>query len=201
MTRLDWDTTVFYAINGLAGRSGVADWVMLAAGRVGTFLLPGALALGYWLWKKRREAVIEAGSLAVLVGLADLLGAQVKHLVERVRPCHVLEGVHQLAGCGGTFSFPSNHAVNTAAAAAFLQVLWPASGWITWPVVLMVGLSRVFVGAHYPGDVLGGWLIGAALGGGAALLLLRWRQADRLTRAGPTEVSGPPGGPPAPHAR
>lgn len=179
MPRVDWDTAVFYAINGLAERSDVADWVMLAAGRVGTFLLPGALVLGYWLWKGRREAVIEAGVLAALVLLADLLGAQVKHLVERVRPCHVLEGVRQLAGCGGTFSFPSNHAVNTAAAAAFLQVLFPASGWIAWPVVILVGISRVFVGAHYLSDVLCGWLIGAALGVGVALLVLRWRQVRK----------------------
>jgi undecaprenyl-diphosphatase len=72
------------------------------------------------------------------------------------------------------FSFPSNHAANTAALAAFLQVLYPKSGWITWPIVAVVGFSRVFIGAHYVTDVLGGWMLGGVIGGGTAWLLLQW---------------------------
>ena len=81
-----------------------------------------------------------------------------------------------MVGCGGTFSFPSNHALNTAAAAAFAQVLYPVTGWVTWPLVVLVGFSRVYVGAHYVSDVLGAWVIGGMLGAGGALLLKRWRK-------------------------
>src|SRR5574341_703897 len=111
---MNWDTTLFYAINGLAGRSAALDWVMIALVRPTTLLVPGALLFGYWWWMSRRDALIGATALAGVVLLGDLLGAQLKHLVGRVRPCQLLDGVHQLVGCGATFSFPSNHALNTA---------------------------------------------------------------------------------------
>ncbi len=172
---MNWDVALFYAINGLAEQSVVVDEVMIVLARPSTLLVPGALLFGYWWWVSRRDALIGATALAGLVLLGDLLGAQVKHLVGRVRPCQLLDGVHQLVGCGGTFSFPSNHALNTAAAAAFAQVLYPVTGWGTWPLVVVIGFSRVYVGGHYVSDVLGGWIIGGALGAGAALLLLRWK--------------------------
>ena len=146
---------------------------MLMLASPGSLFLPGALAFGYWLWQKRREALVGAAALAVLIVVVDQAGAQLKHLVGRARPCHALAAVHQLTGCGGTSSFPSNHALNTAAAAAFAQVLYPWTGWLTWPIVVLVGFSRVYVGAHYVTDVLGAWAIGSPLGALAGYALVR----------------------------
>ena len=171
---MNWDLNLFQAINGLAERSAALDWAMLALARPESLLVPGLCLFGYWLWIDRREALVGASVLTGLVLLGDVVGAQVKLLVGRARPCWVLEGIHELAGCGGTYSFPSNHALNTAAAAAFAQVLYPSTGWVAWPLVAMIGLSRVYVGAHFFSDVVGGWVIGALLGVGAALLLVRW---------------------------
>ena len=114
--------------------------------------------------------------LGAAVGLTDFLGGQLKWVFERVRPCRALTDAVKIepSGCGGLFSFPSNHAANTAALAAFLHVLYPKSGWITWPIVAFVGFSRVFIGAHYVTDVLGGWMLGGVIGGGAAWALLQW---------------------------
>jgi undecaprenyl-diphosphatase len=177
------DETLFHAINGLAGRSEWMDWLMVQLGHPKFFIVPGVLALGYWMWMHKTEAAIGGPALGISLGGVDFLGAQIKWLVERVRPCRVLSGVHELVGCGGTFSFPSNHALNTAAAAAFLQVLYPVTGWISWPLVALIGFSRVYVGGHYVTDVLGGWVIGSAIGAGFAFLLLQWPKFRALRQA------------------
>lgn len=170
---MEWDLTAFRAINGLAGRYDLIDEAMVRLGHPDQLAVPILLAAGYWLWMKRREALIGVPTLTLLILLADFIGAQVKHVAARPRPCQVLQQVQEVVGCGGTFSFPSNHALNTAAAAAFFQVLYPATGWASWPLVALIGFSRVYVGGHYVTDVLGGWALGALFGAGVAFVLLR----------------------------
>ena len=163
-------------INQLAGHSSGMDWLFLYLSNPDVLWAPGILLGMYWLWLSHREALIGALTLGGAIGLLDFLGAQIKHLVARPRPCMTMSDLHQLQACGKTFSFPSNHAINTATAAAFLQVLYPRSGWISWPIVALVGLARGYIGAHYVTDVLGGWMIGGLCGAGIAWLLLQWPQ-------------------------
>ncbi len=168
------DETLFHSINGVAGRSSLLDWVMVELAKPGNLLYPVLLAAAYWFWTNRRECLIGSVVLAGVIGTADALGTQLKGLVQRPRPCVTLSDVHQLLGCGGAFSFPSNHAANTAAAAAFFHILYPRSGWFSWPLVLAIGLSRVYIGAHYLTDVLGGWVVGGLIGAGVAWFLRNW---------------------------
>ncbi len=184
MRAMNWDETLFVAINGLAGRSATVDQVCLILGARSTLYLPAGLAIGYWIWAKRSEALLGGPVLAAVVGISDVLGGQLKWWVERVRPCRALAETVKIepGGCGGLYSFPSNHAVNTAAAAAFLQVLYPKSGWISWPIVALVGFARVYVGAHYVTDVIGGWLIGGCCGAGAAWMLAQWPRFRKPAR-------------------
>lgn len=170
------DESLFYAINGLAGRSSSVDQFFLLLVNRSTLYLPAACAIVWWIWAYRREALYGGPLLAASIGLADFLGGQLKWVFERVRPCRALSQVISVepGGCGGLFSFPSNHAVNMAAAAAFIQVLYPKAGWVCWPIVALAGVARVYVGAHYVTDVLGGWLIGGMIGAGFAWLLLQW---------------------------
>ncbi|MBX3237368.1 MAG: phosphatase PAP2 family protein [Nitrospiraceae bacterium] len=167
------DEALFQAINGVAGRSETVDWLMVQLARPRNLYYPGGLAAAYWLWRNWRECLIGSAALAGVIGMADGIGTFCKDLVQRPRPCLTLQNVHALLGCGKAFSFPSNHAVNTAAAAAFFQVLYPRSGWISWPLVAAIGFSRVYIGAHYLSDVMGGWVIGGAIGAGVAYFLSR----------------------------
>ena len=171
---MNLDEALFRAINGLAGQSPLIDGMALTLSNAGLLWMPAILLALYWLWVSWREALVAAPFLAASIGMLDFVGARIKELAARPRPCMVLDGIQHIEACGKVFSFPSNHAINTATAAAFLQVLYPSSGWISWPLVFLVGLARVYIGAHYVTDVLGGWLIGGGIGAGVAFLLKRW---------------------------
>lgn len=181
---MSWEETVVVWVNGLAGRSAVLDWVMfqLADGRL--WIVPVVGALGWWLWKERSRAAVAILALAAGIGVGDFIGSRLKVALARPRPCRVLESWHEIAGCGGAYSMPSNHMLNSVLAASFLQVLYPRSGFIMWPLVILNGLSRLFTAAHYPSDVLVGALMGGAIGSalGAAILSAR-RRSDATVRA------------------
>ena len=183
---MSWDESFFRAVNGLAGQSAWLDGLARNLSQSSLLWVPGIVLAAYWLWFSRREALLGAPALAATIGIADFFGARLKDLIARPRPCVSLMDIqHMEAACGKVFSFPSNHAINTAVAAAFLQVLYPRSGWVSWPLVGLIGLSRVYIGAHYVTDVLGGWVIGGLFGAGAAWLLLRYSRV-RSSMASPT---------------
>ena len=177
------DELLFRSINGVAGQSSLLDWVGIELAKPGNLLYPILLAAAYWAWGNWRECVIGGAMLAAVVGATDALGTQLKGLIQRPRPCVTLADVHQLLGCGGAFSFPSNHAANTASAAAFFQVLYPKSGWISWPLVAAIGVSRVYIGAHYLTDVIGGWIVGTLVGATVAYFLRRWSRFRPVTES------------------
>lgn len=177
---MSWDEALFRAINGLAGQSSALDWLALTLSNAGLLWVPGILLALYWLWLSWREALVAAPMLAASIGLLDFIGARIKDVVARPRPCMALSDIQHIEACGKVFGFPSNHAINTATAAAFLHILYPRSGWISWPLVVLVGLARVYIGAHYVTDVLGGWLIGGCCGAGMAWLLKQWPVFGRL---------------------
>jgi len=123
------------------------------------------LLLAAWLWlllgasgKWRATALL----LLVAIGASDQLSsAVVKKAVGRKRPCCMEADARLLVPCKGSRSFPSSHAANTAAAAA---VIWletgTAAGIVLTLLSLAVGYSRIYIGVHYPFDVLTGWLLG-----------------------------------------
>jgi len=122
-------------------------------------LIPLSVLFIYVVAKDRLRWRILVGVILV-VALDDWLGGQLKHLFAAERPCHALEGVRLLQGCGAN-SFPSNHSANTAAFAVYTFLFYRKAGWYLWLIPLLVGISRIYVGVHFPLDVLGGWIFGS----------------------------------------
>lgn len=112
-----------------------------------------------------RRGRIVAFSLIILVAASDQLSSNlIKHLVERIRPCNVLPDVRTLVNCTQSYSFPSSHAVNNFAGAVFLSHFYPRFRLSFFIAATLMAFSRVFVGVHYPSDVLSGIIIGILVG-------------------------------------
>lgn len=125
------------------------------------------------LWKgDRRLRWAVLGSLVVVTLSDQLSSAILKPLVGRLRPCKIME-VYLLVGCGSGFSFPSSHAANLFGQAFFFYGIAPRSAKFLVPLAVLVALSRVFVGVHYPGDILAGAILGTAVGLSAAVIFKR----------------------------
>ena len=139
-------------------------------------VVPGVFAL--WLWKGRRRALQVFVVAALAVSAGDLLAYRViKPWAARLRPERAGVSVKIRAPISGTYGFPSNHAVNAGAAAAVMSVAYPGYVVAFSGGALLVAYSRVYVGAHYPSDVLAGLALGAAIGWlWAALMLNKQRR-------------------------
>lgn len=116
----------------------------------------------------------------ILVTLTDQTSSLwLKPLVGRVRPCKVLQ-VHLLVNCGAGLAFPSSHATNLFGQALFFGLLYRKYSIYLLVFASLVGISRVFVGVHYPFDVLAGAVIGGIEGGLAAWLLMYLTRTGKL---------------------
>jgi undecaprenyl-diphosphatase len=133
--------------------------------------------------------------LAVVVA-DQVSSAGLKPLVERARLFDVVEGTRKLVGAHD-FSFPSSHAANTFAAGVFLALRFPRLRWIL-VVPIVVAYSRVYVGAHYPLDVVAGAALGAAIAFAfltlerVSRLRLGWPARRHARRAPPEPDQEPP---------
>ncbi len=107
-------------------------------------------------------------AILAVVAADQLCSAGIKPMFDRPRPFKVLEGVRQLVDAHSS-SFPSSHAANTFAAGVFLALRFAKLRWILI-VPVLVAYSRVYVGVHYPLDVLAGAALGALIGGTFAMI-------------------------------
>lgn len=160
---LRFDTELFYLINTGLTTHFLDIFMPYVTQKFNFFGVSALVAAALMLivgGKKERWAIV---ILILAVFSADFLAAGFKHLFGRIRPCHALEGVRLLAGCGGSFSFPSGHATNITAAMVFLTARYRKYAPVFLPVAFIISYSRVYVGVHYPLDVAGGALLGAAV--------------------------------------
>lgn len=169
------DVSLLYDINGLAEES--PDWLTKSMAFVGEYgLLLALVLLVIWCWwgqRKRGTLDDAASSVASVVwaplaaGLAVLVNVPIRGFVERRRPFKDHDGLEILVHGKTDFSFVSDHATLAMALGVGLFVANRKFGLVGIALALLEGFCRVFMGVHYPTDVVGGFALGTAV----ALLL------------------------------
>ncbi|MFJ3228881.1 phosphatase PAP2 family protein [Streptomyces sp. NPDC086783] len=190
------DVSLLYDINGLA--KDAPHWfdrVMEFVGEYGLLLAMVLLVLWCWWTVRRRGGENAAPSVAALVwaplaaGIAVLVNVPIRGFVERPRPFVDHRGLDVLVSGKTDFSFVSDHATLTMAMGVGLFVAHRKFGLAGIGLALLEGFCRVYMGVHYPTDVVGGFALGTAVALllsplAMALLTPVVRAVERSPRAG-----------------
>jgi membrane-associated phospholipid phosphatase len=175
---MDWlqaaDVALFRFVNQTLGNP-VLDVVMpFLSGN--PFFAPALAVLGVGLlWKGGARGRLCVLMLVLVVALGDgLVVNTLKHALGRPRPFLTLPDVHLLVGQGSSGSLPSSHAASWFAASLIVFAYYRRSAWFMLPLASLVALSRVYVGVHYPSDIVAGAIIGAGYAAAGLWIANRW---------------------------
>lgn len=175
---IDWDTTAFVYLHQLG--SPEWDWLWVAITRTVSWVWLYALLI-FYVYKYRRNYIqlwIMIAMIGIVVGLCDWVSVHgFKLQFERLRPTHAptLEGIVRIIdGRGGLYGFVSSHATNVFGIATLMCLLirrrW--TGWL-WLWAGVVSYSRIYLGRHYPLDLICGGILGGSIASGV-YYLGRW---------------------------
>lgn len=167
MFDLEWlDIKLFYFINSDT-QNKVFDILMpWVTNRNNWWPLIGIVVV-YLLAFGKRKGRVAVLVIGIAVGLSDFTASSViKPMFGRIRPCHLLEGVNLLANCTRSYSFPSSHASNIFALAVAGSYYFRRAMVPLFILAFAIAYSRVYVGVHYPFDVIGGAFWGGMIAAG-----------------------------------
>lgn len=174
------DTSIYRWVNRLANHTHWAHGVARAYANYGVVLFAALLLVTYLVgrsttdFRQQAAAVLTGGATLLAVGIGQVIG----HAVERARPYAAMADVHVLVNRSTDFSFPSDHATMAGAVAVGLFLASRRWGVPALVLGLLMAATRVYVGAHYPGDVLAGFALGGAVA--AALVLVGSKHLGKL---------------------
>jgi membrane-associated phospholipid phosphatase len=175
MTPAGIDGGLYTDVTTFARDTGWLNSVMSVYSTIGVFLLGVLLAVVWWTARRTGgDAMARLFAAGVGVVLAVAANAGIKSLVAERRPCLTIPHSFTVGACPGPtdYSFPSNHSAIAAALAAAVFLLNRRLGLIAAALAVLEGFSRVYIGVHYPHDVIVGLLVGALVTWLAARLLL-----------------------------
>lgn len=167
-----FDESLLLALHGM--HTSALDRFVVVISHAGYLYFVVPFDITFTLWLAWRRHIREAQFTAIALGGSALLNLALKPLFARERPA-----LWESIAPEHNFSFPSGHAMGSMSLACVLVLLaWPTR-W-RWPViatmaafVLLVGLSRPYLGVHYPSDILAGWAVAIAWGVAVYLLVFR----------------------------
>lgn len=171
------DVNLFVYLNGLGSEAYDKLWLIVTDQLNWT---PLFLAMFYLIYKKigGKQLLYLILFIAVLIAFTDQTTNFVKNTVQRLRPCNdpEINSFIRIVRFRSSFSFFSGHAANTMAVATFLFLVLKRNfkylGFLfLWPLIF--AYSRIYLGLHYPGDILSGYFFGAVFG---SLLYLLYRK-------------------------
>jgi undecaprenyl-diphosphatase len=167
------DLSIFYFINHTLS-TGILDKFFSIITNVTNWYIAYIILLGISFFKGGTKGKVAAIGVIILILVSDQTGYHIlKEITHRLRPCNALTDVFTPLGCTGSYSFPSNHALNNFAAATFYYRLYPGLKWVLFITASLISISRVYLGLHYPSDILGGAILGFFFGYVFSILAIR----------------------------
>ena len=164
------DTNIFLLIN--QANSDILDTVMYYASTTFIWIPLYLIILAQLIIKYKRIALIATLFLILSIALADLSSVHLfKNVFQRLRPCYepgLADIINNIVGCGGKYGFVSSHAANSFVIVIMvIKLLGDKYKWLNWFMPLwgiLIIYSRIYLGKHYPGDVIVGSLLGLLIG-------------------------------------
>lgn len=157
-----FDIPVFYFINHTV-KNNLCDWLLPFITEIGSVYF--IVALGLLLIIVNKKSVRSTGFL-ILAGTAvsETISSILKVIFARPRPAAIIEDIYLLCHKSYTYSFPSGHSALIFTAATIIALSYPRLKWPAFGIAAIVAFSRVYVGAHFPLDVIAGACLGMFIG-------------------------------------